>query len=156
MDLNRLLAMYADEAERVEYALVRLWYLATQGYADDAAVQEATSEVVIHYPDEFATIDTAQAAADVRDVATMNLGQTANAEARKRAVPIVLPDLDDEVVTKIEAEIDQVAADAANPQKQAEAFRAKVAAAAPILPAGLGVAGGSQDGTQMQDAGARA
>jgi hypothetical protein len=87
MDLNRLLAMYADEAERVEYQIAALWHTATTGETDPARVAQALDQVVIHYPDEFATIDTAQAAADVRDVVTMQLGPTATAEARKRAVP---------------------------------------------------------------------
>ena len=39
--LNRLLAMYADEAERVEYTLAGLWYTATSGVTDMRAVREA-------------------------------------------------------------------------------------------------------------------
>ena len=113
MDLNRLLAMYADEAERVEYQLARLWVTATTGATDEDAIEDALDETTIHYPDEFATIDTAQAAADVRDCATMGLGPTAMAEVRKRAVPIVLPDLPQEVNDEVTAEIDAQAEQAA-------------------------------------------
>lgn len=151
MDLNRLLAMYADEAERVEYQLVALWLRATRSLTDEAAVREAMQDVVIHYPDEFATIDTAQAAADTRDVVTMGLGPTATAEAKKRAVNVVLPDLDQDTLDTVEAEID-AAAKQPDPAQASSAFRARLTAAAPVAP----TAGGDEDGTQMQDAGARA
>ena len=160
MDLNRLLAMYADEAERVEYQLARLWVTATTGQQDEDAVEQALESTTIHYPDEFATIDTAQAAADVRDIGTMSLGATANAEARKRAVRVVLPDLAQDIQDTVDEEIDQQARDAASLPAQAAGFRARVSAAAVVPPgqgeAGEGMAGGAEDGTQMQDAGARA
>jgi hypothetical protein len=136
MDLNRMLSLYADEAERVEYALVKLWYRATTGITDQAAVDAATKDVLIHYPDEFATVDIAQAAADVRDVVTMQVGQTATAEARKRGVRIVLTDADDKLLKTIDAEIDAQQAQLSNPQQQATAFRERVTAAAPIKPQG--------------------
>ena len=160
MDLNRLLAMYADEAERVEYQLARLWVTATTGQQDEDAVEQALEDTTIHYPDEFATIDTAQAAADVRDIGTMSLGATANAEARKRAVRVVLPDLAQDIQDTVDEEIDQQAQESASLPAQAAGFRARVSAAAVVPPgqgeAGEGMAGGAEDGTQMQDAGARA
>ncbi len=136
MDLNRMLSLYADEAERVEYALVQLWYRATTGITDPDAIAAATNDVLIHYPDEFATVDIAQAAADVRDVVTMQVGQTATAEARKRGVRIVLTDADDELLETIDQEIDAQQAQLSNPQQQATAFRERVTAAAPIEPQG--------------------
>jgi hypothetical protein len=157
MDLNRLLAMYADEAERVEYQIAALWHTATTGETDPARVAQALDQVVIHYPDEFATIDTAQAAADVRDVVTMQLGPTATAEARKRAVPIVLPDLDQATTDTVASEIDQatVESDKLNQQTKQAEFRALVSAASPVKP-GQQMADGEKDGGQIQDAGARA
>lgn len=153
MDLNRMLAMYADEAERVELALVQLWYRATSGVTEAAKVTAACADVTIHYPDEFATIDTTQAAADVRDIVTMQLGQTATAEARKRNVRIVLPDLGDDMLAKVDAEIDAAPATA---QQAGSQLLAKVAEAAPVPPKGLQQAGGQDGDTQLQDAGAAA
>jgi hypothetical protein len=135
MDLNRMLALYADEAERVEYALVKLWYRATTGVTDAEDVDAAVRKVVIHYPDEFATIDIAQAASDVRDVVTAQLGKTATAEMRKRAARIVLTDANEELLDTIDAEIDALGAQqAASPQQAAASFRERVVGAAPVAP----------------------
>lgn len=144
MDLNRLLAMYADEAERVEYQIARLFYLA--GGSDEATVEEAmeADEVLIRYPDEFATLDIAQAAADVRDIQTLNMGATANRLAKERAIEVLLPDLSRADRDAIVAELKKNAEMAADPAQAAAAFRSRAVA-------GLRQAGGQQDGTQMQD-----
>lgn len=140
-DLNRALALYADEAERVEYALVELWYRSTTGVTEQATIDAALEKVLIRYPDEFGTLDIAQTAADVRDTVTANLGQTATAEIKKRAVRTILTDADETMLTKIDGEIDAIGARLAQQQAQAQtqpgqpsAFRQRVSEAAPIAP----------------------
>lgn len=132
-DLNRALALYADEAERVEYALVELWYRTTTGVTDAQAIDAALAEVVIRYPDEFGTLDIAQTAADVRDLTTANFGRTATAELKKRAVRVVLTDADESLLTTIDAEIDAAAAQPP-PAQAASLFRQRVTEAAPVAP----------------------
>ena len=105
MDLNRTLAGHADEAERFEYAIARLFYIGFYGRAAGLARWEANPPV-IKYPDEFNTEEILQVVDDTKAALGLQLGQTAATLLRKRAVPIVLKDLDADTREKIDAEID--------------------------------------------------
>lgn len=153
MDLNRLLAGYADECERVEWALAKLWLTATTGQTDPGAITTALQDVTIHYPDEFATIDITQGAADVRDVLTMGLGPTAVRLFKERAIPIILPDISEDDTAQITTELQAQATAMPTPGAAASAFAQRIAQAAPQPPAGIaGLANGTQAGGQLQDA----
>ena len=105
MDLNRLLAGCADESQRFEYDIARLWMIGTYGRELGLKAFES-SELTIKYPDEFNTEQLAQVVTDVREAMTLNLGVTANAIMKKRALPTLIPDLDPGQKAIIEQEID--------------------------------------------------
>lgn len=120
MDLNRFLAKQASECEVAEYAIARLWFLATYGEAGEARFD--SSEVSISYPDEFHTEAILDVVNNARATISLGLGRTADKETKKRALPVLLPDLDIETKKTIEAEIEaavDVEADSAEKMQQA-------------------------------------
>jgi hypothetical protein len=104
-DLNRTLAGHADEAERFEYQLARLFYVGF--YGRQVGLQRwQDNPPVIKHPDEFNTEEILAVVEDTKGALGLQLGQTANTLLRKRAVPIVLKDLDADTRRKIDAEIE--------------------------------------------------
>jgi hypothetical protein len=105
MDLNRTLAGHADEAERADYAIARLFYIGY--YGRELGLQRwKENPPTIKHPDEFHTEEVMAAVDDVKAAMGLHLGKTANALLRKRMVPIVLKDLDNETKKTVESEID--------------------------------------------------
>ncbi len=104
-DMNQRLSAYADELEKAEYAVNRLWYRAMYG-GDDGIVKYEADEVIVNYPNNFdvtpfkVVLEQAQAA--------MSLGMPSEflKEMRKRLVTKFLPDLAPSAVEKMEAAID--------------------------------------------------
>lgn len=127
MDLNRTLAGHADEAERFEYAIARLFYIGYYGRTAGLA-KWADNPPVIKYPDEFNTEEILQVVEDTKAALGLQLGETAATLLRKRAVPIVLKDLDAETREKIEKEIE---ATPYSPMEAAGEFGDKLAALEP-------------------------
>lgn len=117
LDLNRLLASMADEAERVEYQLARLWFLAMEGPEKGEAAYEA-SGLSIKYPDEFQTQEILDVIAELRAKLSAGLGKTANTIARRRALPVLLPDLTQEETATVSAELESTPVSAADAASQ--------------------------------------
>ena len=104
MDLNRLLAGMAAEAERVEYAIARQWFIAQDGPERGQAAYEA-SELSIEYPTEFQTSEILDEILELRAKLSANLGPTASRILRERAVPVLLPDLTADQLATVTEEI---------------------------------------------------
>lgn len=109
MDLNRLLAGHADEAERFEYQIARLWFIGTYG-RDAGLAAFDKSELAIKHPDDFHTEELLTALTDAQLALTLGLGPTANTHVRQRLIPLLLPDLDQDTRKKVDAEIEANAA----------------------------------------------
>jgi hypothetical protein len=105
MDLNRTLAGHADEAERADYGIARLFYIGFYG-RDMGLRRWQENPPNIKHPDEFHTEELMAVVEDVKAAMGLHLGKTANAILRKRTVPIVLKDLDQKTRETIESEID--------------------------------------------------
>lgn len=105
MDLNRTLAGHADEAERADYGIARLFYIGFYG-REMGLRRFETNPPSIKHPDEFHTEEMLSVVEDVKAAMGLHLGKTANAILRKRTVPIVLKDLDTKTRETIEQEID--------------------------------------------------
>jgi hypothetical protein len=125
MDLNRLLAGMADEAERVDYQIAALWYRATYG-PEQGMQRFGDAGPTIKYPDDFYTQDLLQVLTDTQQAMTMKLGATAARILRERLIPIVLPDLmaDDEKTIREEIATTPVDAPAAANQFRADLLNA--------------------------------
>jgi hypothetical protein len=104
LDLNRLLAGHADAAELVEYALARLWFIATYGRAAGLA-RYADSGLVIKYPDDFHTADLIATIDTARSALSLDLGPTAATQIRRRAISVILPDLSPDMREQVEQEL---------------------------------------------------
>ena len=104
MDLDRLLAGMAAEAERVEYAIARQWFIAQDGPERGQAAYEA-SELSIEYPTEFQTSEILDEILELRAKLSANLGPTASRILRERAVPVLLPDLTADQLATVTEEI---------------------------------------------------
>lgn len=117
MDLNRTLAGMAAHLERFEHTIARLWFRGEYG-AEIGYNRWKETPVTISYPDEFYVQQIVEAITDLREATSVRLGATANATLRKRVIPVVLPDLDDDTAAIIEAEIEEDA------QAEAELNRA--------------------------------
>lgn len=106
MDLNRLLASQADEAEKFEYDLARLWYKLTFGPDAGQRMWDA-SNLNINYPDEFHTEDVLTTVDNARQIVSLDLGPTATKIVKKRAVASLLPDLSEKELADVKQEIEQ-------------------------------------------------
>jgi len=117
MDLNRILAGQADEAQRFEWAIARLWYKAKYGIEEGTRRFQDTDTIILH-PDEFFVKETMDTIEEVDAAKKIGMGKTANAMVVKRALPVVLPDLDSESRDTISDEIDAVAEDEDNARRE--------------------------------------
>lgn len=108
MDLNRTLAGMADHLERFEHTVARLWFRGTYG-ADLGYEMWKNTPITVSYPEEFYIQQVVEAINDLREATSVRLGATAHATLRKRIIPVVLPDLDDDTRAVIEDEIDEEA-----------------------------------------------
>lgn len=105
MDLNRTLAGMSDEAQKAEYGIARMFHRMEFGVELGDMLMESAG-LTIRHPDEFNTEELMQVALELRETLTLGFGPTANAEMRKKALPLILPDLDESTREVIEEEID--------------------------------------------------
>jgi hypothetical protein len=107
MDLNRLLAGCATEAQRFEEQLARLWYIGT--YGQDAGKTKWTqAKLSIKHPSEFYVEAAEEAITRTLAALEVPLGKRFSAIVRKRAVNAILPELSPEDVEIINGEIDEL------------------------------------------------
>lgn len=105
-DLDRTLAKQADEAEKFEYDVHRLWFYAHFG-AQAGEVLFRRSGYVCKHPDEFNVQEVMATIEETRETLTLGMGPTANAKVRKQALPILIKNLGEEDKAAIEKEIDE-------------------------------------------------
>jgi hypothetical protein len=132
-DLNTQLSQYADEIERADYAIAKLFYLATKG-ADQGEQAYMKDAIQTRFPDTFDVTPFADLLEEAQ--AALNLGMPIEfkQELRKRLVDKFLPDLPDDLKNKILAAIDQQAEEASPlaAARQALVDRMKQAGAMPV------------------------
>jgi hypothetical protein len=114
-DMNTVLASYADECERAEYAIAERWYRATYG-ADRGPEQMEKDGVVIRYPDTFDVTPFAEILEQAQAAISLEMGPTFYKELKCRLVAKFLPDATPGVISEIEKEIEQLAKEAGDPQ----------------------------------------
>ena len=105
MGLNRILSRAADEAERFERRLARIWFRLTYG-KEEGLRRYRESGLRISYPDEFFAQEVMETVGDALKAMSLGLGPLAASRIRKAAVPIVLSSLPEAVRDKIDEEID--------------------------------------------------
>jgi hypothetical protein len=105
-DMNQVLTSYADQCERTEIALAKLWFRARYG-ADAWESEWERADVVITYPETFEETPFAEIIEQAQAATTLEMGPTFMNEVRKRLVPKFLPDVAPEIAAKIEKELEQ-------------------------------------------------
>jgi hypothetical protein len=128
-DLNRTLAGHADETQKFDYQIARLFYIGYYG-RQQGLREWLKNPPVIKHPDEFNTEEILAIVEDIKAALGLQLGKTAETLLRKQAVPVVLKDLDAETRQTIDREID---ATPYNPATASGVFD-------PVLPKGEGAA----------------
>jgi hypothetical protein len=131
-DMSQLLSRYADECEKAEYEIAKLWFRAEYGESWEKEWDNA--EVVIRYPDSFdvtpfdAMLEQAQAAVAI------GVGPKAMGHINKRLLPKFLPDAPPDLLKELEAECLQQAQEADEAQKKQQEAEIEMtkAKAAPI------------------------
>lgn len=123
MDLNRMLAHFADQTEALDYEIAALW--ASGEYGPEQAVTALdTDNLIIAHPDEFYTEQLAETVADATATVALGVGPTATALIKKRVIHVALRDTSREQIGVIEQEIDERAPyDAEEAQLIADAAR---------------------------------
>lgn len=106
-DLNRILADMADEAERFEYAIARLWFLQAGSGSREARLDAyAAAKLTIRHPDEFQAEEIQQTVDDARAVLSLFEGVPSVQETiRVRALPVLVQDLTPEEMDEAVEEI---------------------------------------------------
>jgi hypothetical protein len=104
MDLNRLLAGHAAEAQRLDIALNRKWYIGTYG-KDQGLKKWTDARLSIVHPSEFYVEELEQTISDTLESLELPMGETFSRLIRERAVPRVLPMIDEEDLDTITQEI---------------------------------------------------
>lgn len=97
--MNQTLANYADQCERADYELAKLWFRFTYG----ARWQQEwdAAEVVIRYPDTFDVTPFQEILDQAMAATTLEMGPRFSLEQKKRLVPRFLPDAPADVVAEI-------------------------------------------------------
>lgn len=104
-DMNTRLAAYADEVERADYALARLWFLAVRGIEHgQKAFDDAKLE--IRYPDTFDTTPFEVVLQQAQSALALDYPQVVMNEILKAVLPKFLPDLDEETMAALLEAID--------------------------------------------------
>jgi hypothetical protein len=119
-DLDRTLAGQADEAQKTEYDICRLWFRGTYG-ADTGLQMFKESGVSIAHPDEFNIAQVMATIEEARESLLLGLGATANAKIRKQALPIIIKNLTKEEQAVMDAEIDAESKEEAENKKMMDA-----------------------------------
>lgn len=103
-ELDQVLTGIAEEVQTFELAIARLYFDWT---APEGRAAFEAAHVEIQYPSEFAIPDVEKELAGWAAAIALNLGDTASKELRKRAVSLVLPDLSEDTLEQVRAEIDK-------------------------------------------------
>lgn len=127
-DLQAMLAGYASECEQAEVGIARLVYRAH--YGETWQTQWDADQPSIKYPTTFDVSGLLDEIEAVTAGIALELGETATREMKKRAVPRLLPDLPQSVLTEIEKEIDALEVVTAA-DKEREMLQMTLAASAP-------------------------
>ena len=106
LGLNRVLSRAADEAERFEYQIARLWFMATYGRKAGLARLEK-SELRIQHPDEFFTQQISATVQDAKDTFSIHLGPRADHLTRRSAIPVIFPNLGESERKLIETDLEE-------------------------------------------------
>jgi hypothetical protein len=128
-DMNVALSGYADNLESADYAITRLWYLATKG-ADAGDRAYEADDVQIRYPDTFDTTPFEQLLSEAQAALALGMGLEFKKQLRKRLVEKFLPDLPAQTLEDIFNEIDSQADDAPTPELMRQALMARMQQAA--------------------------
>lgn len=107
-DMNQDLAALADECERAEYGIARLFFRAF--YGPDRWQQEwDDADVVIRYPDSFDATPFAEILEQAQAALTIDIGPQAMRELRRRLVRRFIPDATQDVFDAIDKELEDMA-----------------------------------------------
>jgi hypothetical protein len=129
-DLHQMLAGFAAECEVAERQLAELVYRGA--YGDGWQKQWDADGPVINYPDSFDVTMLADKLEEAAAAFSLELGETATRQMKKRLVPELLPGLTQEEQKQIETEIDAVPVQSEQ-EKQAELLEMKFAAQGPPM-----------------------
>ena len=120
-EMNTRLASYADELEKADYAVARLWFKAMRG-ADAGERAFEQSGLTIRYPDSFDMTPFAVVLEQAQAAMSLEFPRLVMNEIRKALLSKFLPDLDEETAMQLVAAID-----AAEDQPQAlDALRTRL------------------------------
>jgi hypothetical protein len=103
-DMNTRLAAYADELEKADYALAKLWFLAMRG-AEKGAKAYEDAKLEIRYPDSFDMTPFDAVLQQAQSALALDFPQIVMNEILKALLPKFLPDLDED---KMQALIDAI------------------------------------------------
>jgi hypothetical protein len=120
-DMSQLLSRYADECEKAEYEIAKLWFRAEHGDSWENAWEDAA--VVIRYPDSFDVTPFVEMLEQAQAAITLEMGPKVMGEIKMRLVPKFLPDAPPDLMAELEQECMTAAeesADLMKEQKQAE------------------------------------
>jgi len=115
-DLNQQLANYADELQRVDEFVTQCVYRAW--YGDAADRWQESDALTIRWPQQFEITPLEQLTKQFTEALSLDLGPTAAAEIRKRAARAVLPDLNEETLATVDADIQQSPTESAATRRQ--------------------------------------
>jgi hypothetical protein len=106
LDLNRMLAHFADQAEIADREIARLWFAAEYG-PDRAAAMQDEADLVISHSDEFFTEQITQVVQDAAATIAIGVGPTATALIKRSVVNVALKDVSAEQYATIVEEIEE-------------------------------------------------
>lgn len=133
MDLNRLLSGHADEAQRFDYTLARLWYAGTYG-AQLGRRKFTSSGLSIIHPDEFYVEEMEETIKDTLDALKLPMGITYQQMVLQRAAPKVLREAGPDELATVNKEI----ADRVKIDEAARVALQNAEATAAAAPSGFG------------------
>ncbi len=117
MDLNRILSGQADESQRFEHRLARMWHIVNEGNVARGLAAYDDMGFQPNYPDEFYTQSALEQLEIIQAAEGIGFGRTAHALLRKAAVPILLRNVDEETKETINKEIEEAVDQAAEDKK---------------------------------------
>jgi len=103
-DMNQVLANYANECQKAEYAIAELWFRSQYGEAWEQKYDAA--EVEIRYPTTFDVTPFAELIEQSQAAVGLEMPPTFMNELRKRLVSKFLPEVSTQVMDAIEQEMD--------------------------------------------------
>lgn len=135
-DLNARLASLADNTEKLDYWIARMFYQAVEGGPRGLTLFDAAG-ITIRHPDNFDVLDMVAKAEGMKSVIDIGVGPTATRLLRASLVECALPDLDDETRAIIERELEEEASRETR-QREAGVLQAERMARGDVEPEGEG------------------